>query len=65
MLVFSGEGHLVKNVTMYCFLSKTIQLINVREINKLNIARMSKNVANFWLENRRAAPISRFFVLLL
>ena len=28
------KRHLVKNVTMYCFLSKTTQLINLREINK-------------------------------
>ena len=33
MFVFSGKWHLVKNATMYCFLSKTIQPVNLREIN--------------------------------
>ena len=38
MFVLSGKRHLLKNVTMYCFLSKTIQPINLREVN--NVARI-------------------------
>ena len=56
MFVFSGKRHLVKNVTMYCFLSKTIQLINLREIN--NIARMGQI---FGAKTEAAARISRLF----
>ena len=38
MFVLSRKRHLVKYVTVYCFLSKTIQPINPREVN--NIARI-------------------------
>ena len=56
MFVFSGKRHLVKNVTMYCFLSKTIQLFNLREIN--NIARMWQF---FGSKTEGNALISRLF----
>ena len=60
--VFSGKSHLVKTLNMYCFLSKTIQLTNLREIN--NIALISTNVENFWRKNEGAARISRLFIFL-
>ena len=57
---FSGKRHLVKNVTMYCFLSKTIQLINLCEIN---------NIARMWQMFRSkivgAVRVSRLFMVLL
>ena len=56
MFLFSGKRQLVKNVTVYCFLSKTIQLINLREMN--NIARIWEI---FGAKTESAARISRFF----
>ena len=38
MFLFSFKRHLVKNITMHCFLSKTIQLIDLSKLN--SIARM-------------------------
>ena len=55
MFIFSGKNHLVKNVTMYCYLRKTIQLINLRE---MNIARMWQI---FGAKTEAAARISRLF----
>ena len=48
MFVFSGKRYLVENVTMYCILSKMIQLINLREIDNI----ICTKVANFWRECR-------------
>ena len=52
-----AKGHLVKNVTTYCFLSKTIQLINLREI--CNISRMWQI---FGAKIEKASRISRLIL---
>ena len=57
MFGFSGNRHLVKNVTMYCFLSETIQLINLREIN--NIPARMRQI--FGVKTEAVVIISRLF----